>query len=117
VVHGDEGSLHAAPMTKSKARAPLSSGEIAEALAALPGWRFEDDALRKTFALGTHRRAIAFLVRVAFEAEQRDHHAEIRNVYATVELALHTHDAGNEVTAADVELARAIEAVSRETIG
>lgn len=94
------------------ARTPLSNDEITAALATLPGWRHEGDALRKTFRFRSHREAISFLVRLSFEAEQRDHHAEIHNVYATVELVLRTHDAGNRVTDADVELARAIEAFS-----
>ena len=55
------------------------------------------------------REAMSFLVRISFEAEQRNHHPEIYNVYKTVELALTTHDAGNKVTALDVELAAAIE--------
>jgi 4a-hydroxytetrahydrobiopterin dehydratase len=94
------------------ARTPLNDDEIRAALAALPGWRFEGDALRKTFTFRNHREAMSFLVRMAFEAEQRNHHAEIHNVWATVELVLRTHDAGDRVTAQDVELARAIESFS-----
>lgn len=94
------------------ARTPLSNDEITAALADLPGWKHEGDALRKTFRFRNHREAISFLVRLSYEAEQRDHHAEIHNVYATVELTLRTHDAGNRVTRVDVELARAIEAFS-----
>ena len=41
----------------------------------------------------------------------RNHHPEIHNVYKTVVLALTTHDAGNKVTALDVELAAAIDAL------
>jgi 4a-hydroxytetrahydrobiopterin dehydratase len=78
----------------------------------LRGWRHEDDALKKTFQLKTFREAMSFLVRLSFEAEQREHHPEIHNVYGKVELLLRTHDSGNKVTQADVELARAIEAFS-----
>lgn len=91
------------------ARTPLSGPEIDAALADLPGWSHDDASLKKTFRFQNHREAISFLVRLSYEAEQRDHHAEIHNVYATVELTLRTHDAGNRVTRADVELARAIE--------
>jgi 4a-hydroxytetrahydrobiopterin dehydratase len=55
---------------------------------------------------------MSFLVRLSFEAEQRDHHPEIFNVYDRVELTLRTHDAGDRITKADVELARAIDAFS-----
>ena len=91
------------------ARTPLTSQEIADALADLPGWSHEDDALKKTFKLGDFREAVGFIVRLAFEAEALDHHPNLHNVYATIDLALTTHDAGNRVTAIDVKLARAIE--------
>ena len=94
------------------ARTPLSDAEITTALASLPGWAHKDAALAKTFRFRSHREAMSFLVRLSYEAEQRDHHAEIKNVYATVELVLRTHDAGNAVTERDVEMARAIEAFS-----
>ncbi len=92
--------------------APLSVAEVETALAELPGWAHTGDALTKTWKFADHREAMSFLVRLSFEAEQREHHAEIRNVYATVDLLLRTHDAGNKVTTKDVELARAIEAFS-----
>ncbi|MDQ3032961.1 MAG: 4a-hydroxytetrahydrobiopterin dehydratase [Myxococcota bacterium] len=94
------------------ARTPLTDDEIEAELANLASWSHRDGALKKTFVFRNHREAISFLVRLSYEAEQRDHHAEIHNVYATVELALRTHDAGNRVTRADVELARAIESFS-----
>lgn len=90
---------------------PLSSETIALALQGLPGWKHEGDALHKRFELGSFRAALAFLVRVGFEAEQRNHHPEIFNVYGKVELTLRTHDAGNTVTQMDLDLAKAIEAL------
>lgn len=93
-------------------REPLSNDAIREALADLPGWRHEGDALRKEFAFDDFRQALAFIVRIAFEAEQRDHHPNLSNVYNRVELALTTHDAGNRVTGKDVELAQAVEAIA-----
>jgi 4a-hydroxytetrahydrobiopterin dehydratase len=91
-------------------RAALTNDEITHALGELKGWRHEDGALQKTFQLKNFREAMSFLVRLGFEAEQRNHHPEIKNVYGRVEILLRTHDAGNAVTKADVELARAIEA-------
>src|SRR5262245_36439273 len=92
-------------------RDALDEAAIAKALAELPGWEWKSNALRRTYKLASFRDAIPFLTRVAFEAEERNHHPEIRNVYATVEIALTTHDAGNRVTGKDVELARAIVAL------
>lgn len=91
------------------ARIPLEMNAVNAALAALDGWSFSDDSLRKTYTFGSFREAISFIVRIAFEAEQRDHHPELSNVYNRVSVTLRTHDAGNRVTAADTELATAIE--------
>jgi 4a-hydroxytetrahydrobiopterin dehydratase len=93
---------------------PLEKDAIDLALQALEGWRHEDDKLKKRFDCGDFRQAMAFLVQVAFEAEQRNHHPEIFNVYKTVELALTTHDAGDKVTDKDVELAAAIDALDED---
>ena len=90
-------------------RNPLSREEIDAALGDLPGWRFEDDALKKSFKLKDFRAAVSFIVRMAFYAEELDHHPELHNVYNTIDLALSTHDAGHRVTAMDVALARKIE--------
>ena len=91
-------------------RAALSPEAIATALASLPGWRHEGDALLKSFQHQNFRDAMSFLVRVGFEAEQRNHHPEITNVYGRVDLLLRTHDQGNRVTEMDLDLARSIEA-------
>jgi 4a-hydroxytetrahydrobiopterin dehydratase len=91
---------------------PLAPEEISAALATLPGWQFERDALAKQFQFGSFRDALAFMVRAGFEAEARDHHPEWTNVYNRVAIRLNTHSAGGKVTAKDVELAKAIEAVA-----
>jgi len=91
---------------------PLDPAEIATALAALPGWARDGDALAKTFKFGSFREAMSFMVRVSFEAEAMDHHPDWTNVYNRVAIRLNTHDAGGKVTAKDVELAKKIQALS-----
>jgi 4a-hydroxytetrahydrobiopterin dehydratase len=91
---------------------PLSREAIEAALAELKGWRFSEDWLQKTYTFGSFREAVSFIVRIAFEAEQHNHHPELHNVYNRVTVALTTHAAGNRVTARDVELARAIERIA-----
>jgi 4a-hydroxytetrahydrobiopterin dehydratase len=91
-------------------QAPLKPPAIAEALNALPNWTHKGDTLVKRFTFAGFPAAIAFITRIAFDAEALDHHPELRNVYGTVDVRLTTHDAGNRVTELDVELARAIEA-------
>lgn len=91
---------------------PLTKAKIEAALAAvpgLPGWSCKRDALVKTFKFENFREALAFMVRVGFEAEALNHHPEWTNVYNRVEVRLSTHDAGGKVTAKDVELARRME--------
>ena len=88
---------------------PLSKEEIEKALGDLMGWSFESDQLKKSFEFEDFREAVSFIVRVAFEAEEMNHHPEMKNVYSKVEIALNTHDAGGKVTQKDVELAKRID--------
>ena len=90
-------------------RTPLSDEAIQQALADLDGWTHEDDRLKKTFEFTDFRAAISFIMRLAFYAEEMNHHPELENVYNTVDIALATHDAGGKVTEMDVELARKID--------
>ncbi|HVT72163.1 MAG TPA: 4a-hydroxytetrahydrobiopterin dehydratase [Lacunisphaera sp.] len=91
---------------------PLEKAAIEAALAGLPGWSWEKDALVKAFKFDTFRSAMSFMVRVGFEAEAMDHHPDWTNVYNRVAIRLNTHDAGGKVTAKDIELARRIQAIS-----
>ena len=91
---------------------PLTRKKIAVALETLAGWTFENDALAKSYAFGSFREAMSFMVRVGFEAEALDHHPEWTNVYNRVAIRLNTHDAGGKVTAKDVELAKRIEKIA-----
>lgn len=91
---------------------PLAQKEIETALVELPGWARQGDALVKPFKFATFKDALAFMVRVGFEAEALNHHPEWTNVYNRVAVRLTTHDAGDKVTAKDVELARRMERLS-----
>jgi 4a-hydroxytetrahydrobiopterin dehydratase len=91
---------------------PLSPAELTAAMGTLPGWKQENSALAKTFTFGSFREAMSFIVRVGFEAEALNHHPELTSVYTRVTLRLQTHDAGNAITAKDVELARRIQHLS-----
>ena len=88
---------------------PLSDDQISESLSTLPGCEHENDKLSKEFGFDNFRDAIAFINRIAFEAEEQVHHPEIFNVYNTVNISLSTHDAGGKVTKKDVTLAKTIE--------
>lgn len=88
---------------------PLSEAEIGQAMALLPGWRHEREALAKEFVFANFRSALAWMMRAGFEAEDLDHHPEWTNVYRRVAVRLNTHAAGGRVTTLDVELATRLE--------
>ncbi|WP_256366138.1 4a-hydroxytetrahydrobiopterin dehydratase [Flammeovirga sp. SJP92] len=72
-------------------------------------WIEKDNKLQKTFTFKDFSEAFAFMTRVAFLAEQHQHHPNWSNVWNTVEIHLTTHDAGNTVTEKDKNLAEAID--------
>jgi 4a-hydroxytetrahydrobiopterin dehydratase len=88
----------------------LLEKEIAEALQGLPGWELVDDQIAKQYRLGGFAAAITFVVRLSYEAQAADHHPDLDIRYDTVQVTLSTHSEGG-VTAKDLDLARAIEAV------
>jgi len=90
-------------------REPLDESRIRSELEKLPGWSFDNNRITKEFVFKDFREAMSFLVRLAFFAEEQDHHPELHNVYNRVVVTLSTHDAANRVTQADIRLASAIE--------
>jgi 4a-hydroxytetrahydrobiopterin dehydratase len=84
----------------------LAPDRLAAALAQLPGWRQDGEALVATFRFADFQTAIAFMNDAAPEIHQLDHHPEWTNVYDRVTVRLTTHDAGNRITRRDVELAK-----------
>ena len=88
-------------------RRRLSDDEIGRRLAALPGWSLERGKLHRQFRFGSFAEAFGFMASVALLAEKLDHHPDWSNVYSTVTIDLHTHDAGG-LTAFDFELAQRI---------
>jgi 4a-hydroxytetrahydrobiopterin dehydratase len=91
----------------------LSEDEVASALASPdgPAWELAGGHLVKTVVCSDFRRAIAFVDDVGRLAEEANHHPDIDIRYNRVTLSLMTHDAGG-ITTRDLELARAIDAVT-----
>ena len=77
------------------------------------GWETREDgkAILKTFRFASFRDAMAWMTRVAFEAEAADHHPEWFNVYNRVEVTLTTHDTGG-LSQKDLDLAAAMERIA-----
>ncbi len=86
---------------------------IQNQLAELEGWNYTDGMIRKTYTFQNFVAATSWVVHVAFLAEAHGHHPDIDIRYNRVSLALVTHDAGNQVTQKDLDLARAIEHIGR----
>ena len=81
---------------------------IAERLADLTDWDRVGDEIVKRFEFRTFPEAIAFVDRLAVEAEAANHHPDIDIRYNRVRIALTTHDEGG-ISEKDFALAEAAE--------
>ena len=89
----------------------MNNETIEQQLGELSGWSLTDGMIRKTYTFKNFIEATAWTVHVAFLSEAHGHHPDIDIRYNRVSLALVTHDAGNQVTQKDLDLARAIEEI------
>ena len=88
------------------------TGDEARALAqTLPGWEIEGETLRRRFTFPGFPDAVAFVTRLAFDAEAADHHPDILMQYKHVTLGFTTHSAGG-LTGRDFDGARAASALA-----
>ena len=87
----------------------ISEIELEVALGGLPGWTVEQDQLVKRYTFPGFREAITAMVRISFEAEDSNHHPQLKNDYNVLEVRLCTHDAGDKLTDKDLKLATKIE--------
>jgi 4a-hydroxytetrahydrobiopterin dehydratase len=90
--------------------ATLSEDEIRAGLAELPHWDLDGGQITTEYRLDGFAGAIAFVVRLSYAAEAANHHPDLDIRYDRVRVTLRTHSEGG-VTAKDLQLARAIEAV------
>ncbi len=72
-------------------------------------WKTTDNGLFKEFVFSDFRDAYTFMTKVAFLAEELNHHPDWRNVYNKVSIYLNTHDAGGIITEQDREMSRRID--------
>ena len=76
----------------------------------VPDWKLEENAITRTFEFASFPLAIAFVNKVAEEAEKANHHPDIDIRWRKVRLALSTHSVGG-LTSADFTLARKLDQV------
>jgi 4a-hydroxytetrahydrobiopterin dehydratase len=73
----------------------LSSDQIREKLERLNGWGIEGESIRKQYVFDGFASAVAFVVRVGFDAEAADHHPDVLiSNYKKVTLMFTTHSDG-----------------------
>jgi 4a-hydroxytetrahydrobiopterin dehydratase len=90
----------------------LTRADAEQRVKTLNGWTLEGDAIRKQFTFKDFLEAIAFLNRLAPEAERADHHPDILINYKRVTLTYSTHSEGG-LTQKDFDGARKADALAR----
>jgi 4a-hydroxytetrahydrobiopterin dehydratase len=105
----------------------LSAEEVAQALQALPDWRLvavgsslagapAQQALRRSLRFASFPEAIAFLQTLVEPLEALNHHPRIENNWRELTVTFTTWDAGQRLTALDVQAALALERLYRSTL-
>ena len=70
----------------------LTTDEVVGRLGELPGWTREGDSIVRQFVFDGFASAVAFVVRIGFEAEAADHHPDILiSNYKKVTVTFTTH--------------------------
>lgn len=90
----------------------LTPEVVANALRGMPGWSGDASALSRAWRFADFASAIRFMHACVPGIDARNHHPEWSNVYDRVSVRLRTHDAGDRVTAADLDLASHLDAVA-----
>ena len=86
----------------------LNEAEIVEGQKKIPGWTRDGKELVRQYKFADFKEAMAFVNRVAAQAEKMDHHPDILIQYNKVRLSLSTHSAGG-LTESDLTLAKNID--------
>jgi 4a-hydroxytetrahydrobiopterin dehydratase len=90
----------------------LSDSEIENRLRAVPQWSRKGDGITRLFTFKGFPDAIAFITRLAFDAEAADHHPDLQVSYRKVTVTWSTHDQGG-VTEKDFEGARQSDTIAK----
>jgi len=93
--------------------AKLDAAEVERRVAELKGWTLGDNAISRQFVFRSFPDAIAFVTRLAFDAEGADHHPDILVSYKRVTLTYSTHSEGG-LTKKDFDGARKADTLAVE---
>ncbi len=72
----------------------IGESEAQQRVQALPGWALAEASIRRTFTFAGFADALAFVVRLGFDAEAADHHPDMLASYKRVTLTYTTHSEG-----------------------
>ena len=92
----------------------LSDEAVQAFLAGHPGWEQAAggvSALSRSFRFDDYAAGIAFVVRLGFAAEAKDHHPDLHVGWRRVQVVWSTHVAGG-ITALDLEMAERSDALA-----
>jgi len=82
--------------------------QILSKMKEIDGWEYADNAIHTSLEFDNFKDAFAVMTRIAFEAENLNHHPDWSNVYNTLQISLSTHDADG-ITDKDFQLAKIID--------
>jgi 4a-hydroxytetrahydrobiopterin dehydratase len=91
--------------------AKLDAAEVERRVADLQGWGLRGNAISRQFEFRSFPDAIAFVTRLAFDAEGADHHPDVLISYKRVTLTYSTHSEGG-LTKKDFDGAKNAEALA-----
>jgi 4a-hydroxytetrahydrobiopterin dehydratase len=95
--------------------AKLEAAEVKRRVAELKGWTVGGEAISRQFVFRSFPDAIAFVTRLAFDAQEADHHPDILVSYKRVTLTYSTHSEGG-LTMKDFDGARKADALASEML-
>ena len=72
----------------------MDRDEVTARLRQYPGWQAQGDALVRQYTFSSYADAIAFVTRLAFDAEASDHHPDLLIRYRRVTVTWSTHSEG-----------------------
>ncbi len=72
----------------------MTQDDVTARLLDYPGWQAQGDALVRQFTFKSYPDAIAFVARLAFDAEASDHHPDLLIRYRKVTVTWSTHSEG-----------------------
>ena len=74
-------------------------------------WKDSSQSLEKTYTFNSFELAMSFMQQAALKITSLDHHPTWTNTYNRVHVVLTTHDAGNQVTQKDRDLAEILDSI------